>query len=70
MPKKSPGLILARRENELFVIELPEELGGHKIVIGCVMIDRNQAKISVRCPREWNIYRGEIRDEYLDNYPF
>jgi len=61
-----PGLVLARRAGEVAVLELPDSLGGHKIVISCVGVDRNQAKIGINCPRTWNVYRGELRDEYLE----
>ena len=64
-----PGLVLARRAGEVAVIELPDDLGGHKIIISCVMVDRNQAKIGINCPRDWNVYRGELNDEFLaDTY--
>lgn len=60
-----PGLILARRAGEVVVIELPEELGGHKLYVSCVQIDRNQTKLGIQCPSDWNIYRGELRDTFL-----
>lgn len=61
-----PGLVLARRQGEIAVLELPPNLGGHKVIISCVLVDRNQAKIGINCPRDWNIYRGELRDEFLE----
>jgi sRNA-binding carbon storage regulator CsrA len=68
MPQRyKPGLVLARRPGEIAVIELPDSLGGHKVVISCVTIDRNQAKIGIDCPRAWNIYRGELRGEFLES---
>lgn len=57
-----PGLILTRRVGEVLVIELPEELGGEKIYISCLKIDRNQTKLGIACPREWNVFRGELRE--------
>lgn len=59
-----PGLVLARRQGEVAVIETPS---GEKIVISVVLVDRNQVKLGINCPREWNVYRGEIRGEYLES---
>lgn len=56
-----PGLVLSRRVGEVIVIELPEELGGQQIQIGCVQVSRKQVKIGLNCPRSWNIVRGEVR---------
>ncbi|WPL16345.1 carbon storage regulator [Thiorhodovibrio winogradskyi] len=63
---RSVGLILTRRPGELIMLELPEDLGGHRVQISCVAIDRNQVKIVIRAPNDWNIYRGELRGEYVD----
>jgi carbon storage regulator CsrA len=60
-----PGLILSRRVGEVLIVELPPELGGHILTIACVQVDRNQVKIGVNCPRDWNIYRGELQGLHL-----
>lgn len=56
-----PGLILSRRAGEVIVIELPAELGGHQIEIACLEIARHQTRLSLNCPRTWNVFRGELR---------
>jgi sRNA-binding carbon storage regulator CsrA len=65
--RHKPGLIVTRRPGELFVIEVPNGNETIRIQISCVEIDRNQTKLGVQCPREWNIYRGELRGEYLEH---
>jgi len=60
-----PGLILARRAGEILVLELPEALGAQRVIISCVQVDRNQAKIGIQCPRSWNIFRGELKEMML-----
>lgn len=64
--KRPVGLVITRRPNELFMIELPESLGRHRIQVACISVDRNQVKIGIDCPREWNVYRGELRGEFLN----
>ncbi|WPL18885.1 Global regulator protein family protein [Thiorhodovibrio winogradskyi] len=46
------GLVLTRRPGELIMLKLPEDLGNHRIQIACVSVNRNQAKIAVRCPKD------------------
>ena len=57
-----PGLILTRRVGAVIMIELPEDLGGETLYVSCIQVDRNQTKIGIQCPKNWNIVRGELRD--------
>jgi hypothetical protein len=50
------------------MIELPAHLDNHRVQIACISVDRNQAKIAIDCPRDWNIYRGELRGEFLASH--
>lgn len=62
------GLILTRRPGELIVLELPAHLDNHRVQIACIRVDGKQVKIAIDCPRDWNIYRGEIRGEFLASH--
>lgn len=59
-----PGLVLSRRLGEVLFVETGPPLNA-VLQVSIVGFERGQVRVGIRCPDEWNVVRGELRDTML-----